>query len=30
VFTAGEKPPKVAEKNFEREDLPLRGKRPYN
>jgi len=30
VFTAGEKPPKVAEKNFEREDLPFRGKRPYN
>jgi magnesium chelatase subunit I len=30
VFTAGEKPPKVAEKSFEREDLPLRGKRPYN
>jgi magnesium chelatase subunit I len=30
VFTAGEKPPKVAEKGFEREDLPFRGKRPYN
>ena len=30
VFTAGEKPPKVAEKNFEREELPFRGKRPYN
>ncbi|HTS57319.1 MAG TPA: hypothetical protein VMH03_07220 [Terriglobales bacterium] len=30
VFTAGEKPPKVTEKSFEREDLPLRGKRPYN
>jgi magnesium chelatase subunit I len=30
VFTAGEKPPKVAEKSFEREDLPFRGKRPYN
>jgi len=30
VFTAGEKPPKVTEKNFEREDLPFRGRRPYN
>jgi len=30
VFTAGEKPPKVAEKTFEREDLPFRGRRPYN
>jgi len=30
IFTAGEKPPKVAEKGFEREDLPFRGKRPYN
>ena len=30
VFTAGEKPPKVTEKSFEREDLPFRGKRPYN
>jgi len=30
VFTAGEKAPKVAEKNFEREDLPFRGRRPYN
>jgi magnesium chelatase subunit I len=30
VFTAGEKPPNVAEKGFEREDLPFRGKRPYN
>jgi magnesium chelatase subunit I len=30
VFTAGEKQPKHAEKPFEREDLPLRGRRPYN
>jgi magnesium chelatase subunit I len=30
VFTAGEKPPKAAEKNFERDDLPFRGRRPYN
>jgi magnesium chelatase subunit I len=31
LFTAGEKPPKVAEKTFEREDLPpFRGRRPYN
>jgi magnesium chelatase subunit I len=30
IFTAGEKPPKVAEKNFERDDLPFRGRRPYN
>jgi magnesium chelatase subunit I len=30
VFAAGEKPPKVAEKSFEREDLPFRGRRPYN
>ncbi|HYA24405.1 MAG TPA: magnesium chelatase [Terriglobales bacterium] len=30
VFTAGEKPPKVAEKSFEREDPPFRGRRPYN
>jgi magnesium chelatase subunit I len=30
VFTAGEKPPKVAEKSFEREDMPFRGRRPYN
>jgi len=31
VFTAGEKPPKhPAEKPFEREDLPFRGRRPYN
>jgi magnesium chelatase subunit I len=30
VFTAGEKPPKVTEKNFERDELPFRGRRPYN
>jgi len=30
VFTAGEKQPKAAEKPFEREDLPFRGRRPYN
>jgi magnesium chelatase subunit I len=30
VFTAGEKPVKPAEKPFEREDLPFRGRRPYN
>jgi len=30
VFTAGEKPPKVTEKNLEREDPPFRGRRPYN
>jgi magnesium chelatase subunit I len=30
VFTAGEKPPKVTEKTFEREDPPFRGRRPYN
>ncbi|HZP64411.1 MAG TPA: magnesium chelatase [Terriglobales bacterium] len=30
VFTAGEKAPKVAEKNLDREDLPFRGRRPYN
>ena len=30
VFTAGEKPPKPAEKPFEREDPPFRGRRPYN
>jgi magnesium chelatase subunit I len=30
VFTAGEKPAKPAEKPFEREDLPFRGRRPYN
>jgi magnesium chelatase subunit I len=30
VFTAGEKQPKPAEKSFEREDQPFRGRRPYN
>jgi magnesium chelatase subunit I len=30
VFTAGEKPPKQAEKPFEREEPPFRGRRPYN
>ncbi len=30
VFTAGEKQPKHAEKPFEREELPFRGRRPYN
>jgi magnesium chelatase subunit I len=30
LFTAGEKAPKVAEKNFERDDMPFRGRRPYN
>ena len=30
LFTAGEKQPKVVEKTFEREDLPFRGRRPYN
>jgi len=30
VFTAGEKQPRQAEKPFEREDLPFRGRRPYN
>jgi len=31
VFTAGEKPPKQhAEKAFEREEPPFRGRRPYN
>jgi magnesium chelatase subunit I len=30
LFTAGEKPPKVAEKPFEREDVPFRGRRPFN
>ena len=30
VFTAGEKQPKPAEKPFEREDMPFRGRRPYN
>ncbi len=30
VFTAGEKLPKQAEKPFEREEPPFRGRRPYN
>jgi magnesium chelatase subunit I len=30
VFTAGEKQPKPAEKHFEREDVPYRGRRPFN
>jgi len=30
VFTAGEKAPRVAEKPFEREDLPYRPRRPLN
>jgi len=30
VFTAGEKQPKHTEKPFERDELPLRGRRPYN
>src|SRR5579872_4434980 len=30
VFTAGEKNQKPAEKPFEREELPFRGRRPYN
>src|SRR5207302_7418202 len=30
VFTAGEKQPKRTEKPFEREEPPLRGRRPYN
>jgi magnesium chelatase subunit I len=30
VFTAGEKVPKVAEKNFDRDEMPFRGRRPYN
>jgi magnesium chelatase subunit I len=30
LFTAGEKAPKVAEKPFEREEPPFRGRRPYN
>jgi magnesium chelatase subunit I len=30
VFTAGEKQPKPTEKPFEREDMPFRGRRPYN
>src|SRR5271170_2852095 len=30
LFSAGEKPPKVAEKPFEREDAPFRGRRTFN
>jgi len=30
VFTAGEKPPKIAEKPFEREEGPFRSRRPLN
>jgi magnesium chelatase subunit I len=30
VFTAGEKPPKVSDKNFEREEPPYRQRRPFN
>ncbi|MBZ5573891.1 MAG: magnesium chelatase [Acidobacteriia bacterium] len=30
VFTAGEKLPKPAEKHFEREEAPFRGRRPFN
>jgi magnesium chelatase subunit I len=30
LFTAGEKQPKPAEKTFDRDDLPARGRRPYN
>jgi magnesium chelatase subunit I len=30
VFTAGEKQPRPTEKPFEREDMPGRGRRPYN
>ena len=30
VFTAGEKPPKRPEKQFEREDPPMRQRRPFN
>ena len=30
LFSAGEKPPKVAEKPFEREDMPFRGRRSFN
>ncbi|HXY03634.1 MAG TPA: magnesium chelatase, partial [Terriglobales bacterium] len=30
VFTAGEKAPKVAEKSFDRDEMPFRGRRPYN
>ncbi len=30
LFTAGEKQPKPVEKTFDRDDLPARGRRPYN
>jgi len=30
LFSAGEKQPKAAEKPFEREDAPFRGRRPFN
>jgi magnesium chelatase subunit I len=30
LFTAGEKPPKVADKPFEREEMPYRPRRPFN
>jgi len=30
LFSAGEKPQKTAEKPFEREDVPFRGRRPFN
>jgi magnesium chelatase subunit I len=30
LFTAGEKQPKPQEKPFEREDMPVRSRRPYN
>ena len=30
LFTAAEKPPKVAEKSFDRDEMPFRGRRPYN
>jgi len=30
VFRAGEKAPKPSEKPFEREELPFRGRRPFN
>jgi magnesium chelatase subunit I len=30
IFTAGEKQPKHVERNFEREEPPFRGRRPYN
>ena len=30
VFSAGEKQPKPTEKHFEREEMPFRGRRPFN